>query len=99
MADKLTRFNLVVPWFKAGKIYWPEEMKTSRIIGIAHGQIKLVTNSGIKGKDDFIDTISMLGFLTPWRPSDAVPVTKDQIEVWEEVHELGETSGLASYIV
>ena len=68
MTDKLSRFNLVVPWFKMGKIYWPEEMKQSRIMQVAMGQIRLVTSSGIKGKDDFIDTISMLGYLTPWRP-------------------------------
>lgn len=99
ITDKLSRFNLVVPWFKAGKMYFPEEMKQSRIIGIALGQIRLVTSSGIKGKDDFIDTISMLGFLTPWKPADSIPVTKSDIEVWEEVHDTEEASGLASYIV
>lgn len=32
-ADKLSRLNLVVPWFKAGKMYFPVEMKTSQVIG------------------------------------------------------------------
>jgi predicted phage terminase large subunit-like protein len=99
MADKLTRFNLIVPWFKAGKFYFPEEMKKSKIIEIALGQIRLTTVSGIKGKDDFLDTISMLGFLQPWRPSDSIPVTKNEVEIWEEDNQLDEAGGLSSYIV
>lgn len=99
MTDKLSRFNLVVPWFKAGKIYFPEEMKLTQIMAIALGQIRMVTASGIKGKDDFIDTISMLGFLTPWKPSDSIPVIKDEIDRWEDENNAEETSGLASYIV
>ena len=66
--DKLTRFNLVVPWFKSGKIYFPEQMKSSNIIGTFMQQIKLCTINGIKGHDDCIDTISMLAFLKPWEP-------------------------------
>lgn len=69
-SDKLTRFNLVVPWFKAGKIYFPEQMKASNIMGIFMQQIKLCTINGIKGHDDCVDTISMLGYLTPWEPSE-----------------------------
>lgn len=70
-SDKLSRFNLVVPWFKAGKIYFPEQMKDSMIIGQFMQQLKLCTISGIKGHDDCIDTISMLGYLTPWEPSES----------------------------
>ena len=67
--DKLTRFNLVVPWFKAGKIYFPEQMKDSIIMGTFMQQIKLCTINGIKGHDDCIDTNSMLGYLNPWEPN------------------------------
>jgi predicted phage terminase large subunit-like protein len=99
MTDKLSRFNLVVPWFKAGKMFWPEEMKQSIIVGQFMGQIRMVTSSGIKGKDDCIDTISMLGFLTPWRPSDAVPQKTDEVEVFGNEDEFDETSTMDSYIV
>lgn len=99
MADKLSRFNLVVPWFKAGKVFFPEEMKLSKIIQLGIGQIKLVTSSGIKGKDDFIDTVSMLGFLNPWKPSDSIPVTKNEVEVWEDEVANDSLGGLSSYIV
>lgn len=66
--DKLSRFNVVVPWFKAGKIYFPEQMKNSIIMGEFMQEIKLCTINGIKGHDDCIDTISMLGYLNPWEP-------------------------------
>lgn len=99
ITDKLSRFNLVVPWFKAGKMWWPMEMKSSVIMGTFMGQIRMVTSSGIKGKDDCIDTISMLGFLTPWKPSDSVPVTSSEVEIFEDEHDLVETTALDSYIV
>lgn len=67
--DKLSRFNMVVPLFKKKSVFFPEEMRTSRIIGIALEQIQLVTEDGIKGMDDFIDTISMLQYLSPWKPT------------------------------
>lgn len=70
VVNKLTRFNLVVPLFKAGKIYFPAEMKSSKIMGHFYGQIKLATHNGIKGKDDCIDTISMLMYLNAWKPSE-----------------------------
>lgn len=73
VVDKLTRFNLVVPWFKAGMVVFPEEMKSSTIVGKFLEQIRLTTKNGIKGKDDCLDTISMLGYLTPWKPSEAAP--------------------------
>jgi len=68
--NKLTRFNLVVPLFKAGKMYFPEEMKASKIMGHFYGQIKLATMNGLKGKDDCIDTISMLMYMNAWKPSE-----------------------------
>ena len=99
IADKLSRFNLVVPWFKMGKMYFPEEMKLSVIMGHFIGQIRLATKSGLKGKDDCIDTISMLGFLNPWRPSDSFPATPKELERWEDDHPAESSSGLSSYIV
>lgn len=98
LTDKLSRFNVVVPYFKAGKMYFPEEMKNSVIMAQCMGQIRLATNSGLKGKDDFIDTISMLGYLTPWKPSQSAPATPNEINRWEEEQE-EEVNGLVSYIV
>ena len=99
ITDKLARFNLVVPWFKSGKMYFPSEMKNSTIMGHFMQQIRLATRSGLKGKDDCIDTISMLGFLKPWRPSDSMPATPNELEIYESEHEDVDTSPLKSYIV
>lgn len=97
--DKLTRFNMVLPWFKLGKMYFPEEMKQSVIMGIFMGQLRLVTKSGIKGKDDCVDTISQLSYLNPWKPSESAPVTPEENSLWEEQQEVEALSGLSSYIV
>jgi predicted phage terminase large subunit-like protein len=97
--DKLSRFNLVVPWFKAGKMYFPEEMKSSTIMGQTMQQIRLATISGIKGKDDCIDAISMLGFIKAWKPSDAVPASPMETEIWDDDQQPREVNGLSSYIV
>lgn len=67
--DKLTRFNLMVPLFKMGKIYFPEELKSSKIMNEFTGELALATRNGIKGHDDCIDTISMLSYMNPWKPS------------------------------
>lgn len=69
VTDKLSRFNLVVPLFKAGKIRFPMELKNTKVLGIFIEQIALATKDGIKGKDDCIDTVSMLQNMNPWRPN------------------------------
>lgn len=78
-ADKLSRFNLVVPLFKAGKMFFPTEMKTSEIMGEFIGELQLTTLDGIKSKhDDAIDTISMLMYLKPWKPSEDAPASQKE---------------------
>ena len=101
VVDKLQRFNVVVPWFKAGKFYWPEEMKHSTIIGMFMQQIKLVTRSGIKGKDDCLDTVSMLGYFNPWKPSEAAKLTGYEVDVYDDMNDNSDSggSGLSNYIV
>ena len=99
LVDKLSRFNLVVPWFKMGKFFFPEEMKTSIIMGTFMGQIKLATVNGLKGKDDCIDTISMLAYMNPWKPSGStVGIENHHDPLWEPEPE-ADISPMASYIV
>jgi predicted phage terminase large subunit-like protein len=97
MTDKLARLNLVVPWFKAGKVYFPQELKTSVLMGEYMQELRLATSDGLKGKDDCIDTISMLGYLKPWKPSDNVPGSSED-ERWEEPA-VKQVNPLSSYIV
>lgn len=97
--DKLSRFNLVVPFFKAGKIYFPEEMRTSKILGQFMSEITLATINGLKGKDDCLDTISMLMNLKPWKPSDDIPIQKKEGDRWEFEDERDDGSDrLGSYL-
>lgn len=98
---KMTRFNVVLPWIKASKIWFPEQMKQTAILREAVDELTLATPAGFKSKhDDFIDTISMLGVLRPWKPAHDTPkMTHDtQGEIWDDdISELD--NGLDSYIV
>jgi predicted phage terminase large subunit-like protein len=96
--DKLSRFNLVVPWFKSGKMYFPEELKLAPIMGDFMQELRLATSDGLKGKDDCIDTISMLGYLKPWKPSDNVTTDKTETGLWDEPVSQ-QANPLSSYIV
>ena len=82
--NKLVRFNAAVPLFKAGKIFFPVEMKTSAPIAEAMNELSLVSNSGFKSKhDDFADTISMLPVMKPWKPSEEAPMKQNDDGYWE----------------
>lgn len=69
---KLTRFNIMVPMFKMGKMYFPEEKKAGIEMGEMLNELSLASVGGFKSKhDDFIDTISMLSVMKPFKPSEA----------------------------
>ena len=98
--DKLSRFNVVVPWFKAGKIYFPKEINTSDIMLEFMQEIRLATKNGLKGKDDCLDTISMLSYMNPWKPSMETNLIKTEDNLWEDdFYTEPDSNGLDSYIV
>ena len=99
--DKLARFNLVVPQFKAGKIFFPIEMKTSLIVGEFVNEISMTTLTGIKSKnDDCLDTVSMLPYLNAWKPSEASPLAQTENGMWEIADEFDDSHfPMSSYIV
>ena len=82
--NKLVRFNVVVPWFKTHKIYFPEELKYEEPMAEMINELSLATMSGFKSKhDDGIDTISMLASIKAWKPSESVPLKEDSItSIW-----------------
>lgn len=100
--DKLSRFNLVVPLFKAGKMFFPAEMRAAPIMGELMQELQLATSSGLKSKyDDFIDTVSMLMYLKPWKPSEDAPKSRTEdgvFEVDQDDDDFGH-SGMSAYIV
>lgn len=98
--DKLSRFQLVVPLFKMGKIYYPEDARTTAVVAAHIEEITHATPLGFKTRhDDCADTISMLEFLNAWKPGDeAVAMKTEDGRYWEE-EEVEETSSMASYVV
>jgi len=98
--NKMVRFNIVVPWFKANHMFFPQEMKNDPIMQEMYNELSLVAPGGFKSKfDDFIDTISMLGSLTVWRPSEITEVNKKDNDIWELDEDKEINDRLHSYIV
>lgn len=100
--DKMTRFSLVVPWFKQGKVYFPEEWRTTQLVAAYLDELSMVTPYGFKSKnDDCLDTISQLPLLGAWAPSEETPMVQSKLdkERWEidEPEESG--NSLGSYVV
>jgi phage terminase large subunit-like protein len=100
--NKLSRFNLVVPMFKAGKIFFPVELKETKVVQEFLGEIDLATINGIKGKDDCLDTISMIPSMSAALPSPvARKVKKTDREFWEhgfEDDDVDDYSGISNYL-
>ena len=98
--NKMVRFNTVVPLFKARKIFFPIERKNEAPIQEALNELSLASVSGFKSKhDDFIDTISMLSSLTPWKPSEEAPLHQDESGMWDIDVENYSADRISSYIV
>lgn len=58
--NKMQRFNIVVPWFKTHKIFFPEEMKLSEPIVELMDELRLASAGGFKSKhDDGVDYINV----------------------------------------
>ena len=98
--DKIGRFSLVVPLFKQGKIYYPEELRTHSTVAAHVEEITLATPLGFKSKnDDCADTVSMLECLGAWRPSEEAPAMKQQNDMWAIDEPEPSGGGLSSYVV
>jgi predicted phage terminase large subunit-like protein len=81
--NKMQRFNIVVPWFKSGKMHFPREMEQSTAMREAMEELSLVSPSGFKSKhDDFADTISMLASLNVWVPGEEDVPTQFSGDIW-----------------
>lgn len=99
--NKMVRFNTVVPWFKAGKMYFPTEMKTTPELIEFMNELSLAAISGFRSKhDDCIDTVSMLGSLKTWRPTEeAILVQDSHSGMWEMEDHDGHGDRRSSYVV
>ena len=98
--DKLTRFNVVLPWFKAGKMYFPRELREGKAMVEFMNELRLATYSGFKGHDDCIDTISQLAYVKLIKPSMRYKVQDDTVEdFWGNHVRVHEPVGMDSYVV
>ena len=98
--NKMVRFNTVLPLFKARKVYFPIEKKTGSVLSEAMNEITLVAVGGFKSKhDDFLDTISMLSLLQPWKPSEEATMQQKDDGMWETIENTVEVDRRSSYII
>ena len=98
--NKLQRFNVVVPWFKAGKMYLPDDMRDNKALQELLEELKLASHSGFKSKhDDAIDTVSMLALMQTFRPSEVgIAVEKNSVYYVQDT-DSNNNNSLSSYIV
>ena len=74
-------------------------MREDDIMKEAINQLTLVTPAGFKSKkDDFLDTISQLGEMTLYAPSDSINVVGDKSGLWDDDDNDNQDS-LNSYMV
>jgi len=100
--SKMVRFNIILPWFKSGMFYFPTELKEEPPMLECMDELCLAAKGGFKSKhDDFLDTISMLGSLVVWRPSDdSVTLHKKKdADIWEADGVEENIATMDSYIV
>jgi len=97
--NKMQRFNVVVPWFKLGKMYFPEELRSFKPMIEAMDELKLASPGGFRSKhDDFIDTISQLAQLNVWKPSETAGMKRTD-DMWDLDDPVHEDSAYDSYVV
>ena len=102
--DKMVRFNVVLPQFKLKRVWFPEDLKDTPELQEAINELTLASVKGFKSKhDDFIDTISMLGVMNPWKPSGAgsTEVTVDvdhALNRWPDEEDDDDITGMDHYI-
>lgn len=102
--NKLVRFNIMVPLFKARKILFPVERKKEAPMMEMMDELGLASVSGFRSKhDDAIDTVSMLASLTPWKPSAEAELSRSSSDpgggLWDLQIDDEPTERRASYIV
>lgn len=100
--NKMVRFNVVLPLFKARKVFFPIEKKAEAPMVECMDELKLASVGGFKSKkDDFIDSISQLGSLRPWKPSEEAPMKESDHNngMWDLDVAPAAPDRMASYIV
>lgn len=99
--NKMERFMVILPLFKAGKIYFPAGMESHPWLMEAMEELRLAAAAGFRSKhDDVIDTISQIQFMKPVYPSEDMPMEFDEnSKIWGPSEKEPAASWKDSYIV
>jgi len=82
--NKMVRFHTILPQFKLKKIRFPKDLIDSVEMREILEELSNASKSGFKSKhDDFIDTVSMLSVMDPWKPGEEIMVDKTDDAVWK----------------
>lgn len=96
--DKLQRFNVVVPRFKKGEMYFPADYQSVALDELLL-ELDQATIGGFKSRhDDALDTVSMLGLMPIWLPGEATRFVVDESGIWGR-EKADEVSSMSSYLV
>ena len=101
-SDKMQRLHNVVPLFRQGKIWFNKDMIGTSFMTEALNEISRATISQIGSRhDDFLDTLSSLPHLKPWKPSSIYfgRSKKTIASPFGDEIEIDEPEAYASYIV
>lgn len=97
--NKLQRFNVVVPYFKKGEMYFPVELKHTEALKELLLELDQATIGGFKSKhDDGLDTISMLALMPIWLPSAATQIG-EKSSIWDDDIDTSNGYAIDSYLV
>ena len=82
-------------------MWFPIELKQTMELAEGIEELSLASRKGFKSKyDDFIDTISMLALMEPWKPSQVTPKPNEGDKYWADWdNDPDEPSALEGYIV
>lgn len=98
--NKLQRFNVVVPWFKAGKMYFPDDDRLNPALVELLEELRLASAGGFKSKyDDALDTISMLAQMSAYKPSETGLGSSENNIYYVDVESDDDEGTYSSYVV
>ena len=98
--NKLQRFNVVVPWFKAGKMFFPDDDRLNPALVEMMEELRLASAGGFKSKyDDALDTVSMLAQMSAYKPSETGLGSSENNIYYVDVDSDDDEGTYSSYVV
>lgn len=98
--NKLQRFNIAVPWFKAKEMFFPVELKEREDLREMILELSQTTIGGFKSKhDDALDTVSMLALMPIWLPGEPDRFSPDDSGIWSDEDFADDSYAIDNYLV